>query len=137
MHPQAFLESLIEEFEKSLNSVLAGRNQLLRCSSLLSSVATSKMGTNASIHILGSGQHDNPKHDVDVDSPSVNARWIFITKSLIEFYLDKHSTVDLGFNDSLSIPIPKRLFILFVSWEHNVPYRSKEILLLYMESGLC
>ena len=83
---------------------------------------------------------DNPEHDVDVDSPTTltTPGGSSLLKSLIEFYLDKHSTVDLGFNDSLVHAIPKRLFIPVCFMETIMyHYRSKAILLLYMESGLC
>ena len=120
--------SLIEQFEKSLEFCLGPESpDRLRFASavLLSSVATSKeWAPMLSDPYVGKRPTLNNQHDIDVDSltaitiPGGSS----LVKALIEFYLDKHSTVDLGFNDGLSAYSHQSEYpSLFVSWEHNVP----------------
>ena len=129
--------SLTNQFEKSLEFCLGtdAPDELRFASSiLLSTVVTSNQwALLLSDAYLGKRPHVANGSDVNNNGYSETPEGSSILKTMIEFYLNRHSAIDLGFNDNLgSGRNNNNNSKIFVSWEQTIPPSQQDnVALIY------
>jgi hypothetical protein len=122
--------SLTKQFEKSLEFCLgADAPDALR---FVSSILLSTIVTNAKWASLLSDMYigKRPNYKSKDFGPSSIPEGSALLKTLIEFYLSRHSSIDLGFNDALGSG--KSNSNIFVSWEQTIPPSQQDnVALIY------
>ncbi len=121
--------SLTKQFEKSLEFCLGSdAPDALR---FVGSILLSTVVTNAKWASLLSDTYIGKRPNYNNDSgPSSVPEGSSLLKALIEFYLSRHSSIDLGFNDALGSRTSNSN--IFVSWEQTIPPSQQDnVALIY------